>query len=101
MNQTMNQMNTTKLVLSINPQSTNKHELPSLLVTLVADPPHDNDEMVISNNESNTSESKVPYMLSESNSNEVDEGPVTENTEIKHKTKSNRIVPKPKRFRDG
>ena len=56
MNQTMNQMNTTKLVLSINPQSTNKHELPSLLVTLVADPPHDNDEMVISNNESNTSE---------------------------------------------
>ena len=55
MNQTMNQINEYNKTSTIH-QSTNKHELPSLLVTLVADPPHDNDEMVISNNESNTSE---------------------------------------------
>lgn len=81
--------------------STNKHGLPSPLVTLVPDPPHDNDEMVISDNESNTSESTVPYMLSENESNEVDAEPVTENTEIKHKTKFNRIFTKPERFRDN
>ena len=81
--------------------STNKHELPLPLVTLVPDPPHDNDEMVVSDNESNTSESTVPYMLSESDSNEVHTEPVTGNIEITHKTKSNRIVTKPKRFRDN
>ena len=81
-------------------QSTNKHELPSPLVTLIPDPPHGNDEMVINDNESNTLESTVPYMLSESDSNEVDAELVTENIELKRKTKSNRIVTKPKRFRD-
>ena len=56
--------------------------------------------MVISDNESNTSESTVPYMLSESDSHEVDAEPVTENIEIQHKTKSTGFVTKPKRFRD-
>ena len=42
--------------------STNKHELPSPLVTLVPSPPHDNNEIAISDNESNTSESTVPYI---------------------------------------
>ena len=57
--------------------------------------------MVISDNESNTSESTVPYMLSENESNEVDAEPVTENIEVTHKAKSNRIVTKPKRFGDN
>ena len=57
--------------------------------------------MIISNNESNTSESTVPYMLSENESNEVDAEPVTENIEVTHKAKSNRIVTKPERFRDN
>ena len=43
--------------------------------------------MVISDNESNTSESTVPYMLSENESNEVDAEPVTENIEVTHKAK--------------
>ena len=42
--------------------STKKHELPSPLVTLVPNPPHDNDEIAISDNESNTSEIPVPYI---------------------------------------
>ena len=78
---------------------TNKHDLPSPLVTLVPDPQHDNDEMIISDNESDTSESTIPYMFSESDSEELIVEPVTENNDI-YKTKSNRIVTKPKRFRD-
>ena len=42
--------------------STSKHELPSPLATLVPNPPHENDEITISDNESNTSESAVPYI---------------------------------------
>ena len=42
--------------------STKKHELPSPLVTLVPNPPHDNDEIAMSDNESNTSEIPVPYI---------------------------------------
>ena len=57
--------------------------------------------MVISDNESNTSESTVPYMLSENESNEVDAEPVTENIEVTHKAKSNRTITKPERFRDN
>ena len=73
--------------------------MPSPLVTLVPDPQHDNDEMIISDNESDTSESTIPYMFSESDSEELIVEPVTENNDI-YKTKSNRIVTKPKRFRD-
>ena len=50
---------------------------------------------------SNSNDLNSCDMLSGNESNEVDAEPVTENTEIKHKTKFNHIFTKPERFRDN